>query len=145
MSPSSLPFRYPQSNFIGNFCPKEWLIAFHYVKNFVAAWKQEVRTLNLSVSIVPHMDILSADPSEGVFTTSVGSDTRSFKILEWWLFKSTIFWPPPRGWLQVSSSALCSTLGSGGSTSLMLLFLEIIPWYWHLSQVGSSAENRPHQ
>ena len=66
MSPSTLPFRYPQSNFIGNFCPKEWLIAFHYVKNFVAAWKQEVRTLNLSVSIVPYMDILSADPSEGV-------------------------------------------------------------------------------
>ena len=47
-------------------CPKEWLIAFHYVKNFVAASIQEVRTLNLSVSIVHYIDILSADPSEGV-------------------------------------------------------------------------------
>ena len=47
-------------------CPKEWLIAFHYVKNFVAASIQEVSTLNLSVSIVHYIDILSADPSEGV-------------------------------------------------------------------------------
>ena len=38
--------------------------------------------------------------------------------------------------LGFSSSALCSTLSSGWSTPLLLLFLVIIPWYWHLQYSG---------
>jgi hypothetical protein len=47
-----------------------------------------------------------------------------------------IFRAPPKGWLHFSSSALCSTLSSGWSTSLLLPFLVIIPWYWHLQYDG---------
>jgi hypothetical protein len=43
-----------------------------------------------------------------------------------------IFWAPPKGWCHFFNSALCSTLSSGWSTPLLLLFLVIIPWYWHL-------------
>jgi hypothetical protein len=35
-------------------------------------------------------------------------------------------------WHHFSSSALHSTLSSGWSTQLPLLFLVIIPWYWHV-------------
>ena len=37
---------------------------------------------------------------------------------------------------NISSSALCSNIGSGWSTLLMLLFLVIIPWSWHFQYTG---------
>ena len=40
-----------------------------------------------------------------------------------------IFWDLPKDWHHFSSSALCRPLGC---TLLLLLFLVIIPWYWHL-------------
>ena len=52
-----------------------------------------------------------------------------------------IFWAPPKGWHHFSSSALCSTLSSGWSTPLWLLFLVIIPWYWHLQYTGVFHSN----
>ena len=48
-----------------------------------------------------------------------------------------IFWAPPEGCHHISSSALCRTLSSGWSTPLLLLFLVIILWYWHLQYTGS--------
>ena len=47
-----------------------------------------------------------------------------------------IFWAPPEGCHHISSSALCRTLSSGWSTPLLLLFLVIIQWYWHLQYAG---------
>ena len=52
-----------------------------------------------------------------------------------------IFWTPLKGWHHFSSSALCSTLSSGWSTPLWLLFLLIIPWYWHLQYTGVFHSN----
>lgn len=43
-----------------------------------------------------------------------------------------IFCVSPKSWCHFSSSALCSTLSSDWSTPLPLLFLVVIPWYWHL-------------
>jgi hypothetical protein len=47
-----------------------------------------------------------------------------------------IFWAPPKGWCHFSSSALCSNLSSSWSTPLVLLFLVIISWDWHLQYTG---------
>jgi hypothetical protein len=52
-----------------------------------------------------------------------------------------VFWTPLKGWHHFSSSARCSILSSGWSTSLRLLFLVIIPWYWHLHYTGVFYSN----
>ena len=52
-----------------------------------------------------------------------------------------IFWNPPKGLHHFSSSALGSTLSSGWSTLLRLLFLVIIPRYWHLQYTGVFHSN----
>ena len=52
-----------------------------------------------------------------------------------------IFRAPPTGWCHFSISALCSTLSSGWSTPLLLLFSVIIPWYWHFQYTGVFHRN----
>ena len=56
----------PWSDITGKLCLKQWLIAVHYVKIFVAASIKEVRTWNLPVCIHYMDSILLADVSEGV-------------------------------------------------------------------------------
>jgi len=53
-----------------------------------------------------------------------------------------IFWAPPKGSRHFSSSVLCSTLNSGWSIPLLLKFLVIIPWHWHLKYTGAFCCNQ---
>jgi hypothetical protein len=56
-----------------------------------------------------------------------------------------IFWSPAMGWCHFSSSALCSILSSSGLTPLLLLFLMINLWYWHLRYTGIFCYNQSLQ
>jgi hypothetical protein len=67
----------PRNDIIGKFCLKEWLKSLHYVKKFVAASIQQVRTLNLSLYICHYMDdIVLADCSEGISKLEISCCSR---------------------------------------------------------------------